>query len=77
MSELREATQMARRLMRSEISGVRSSTGDALARLRKALEDGQAMNGLRTALETASNKLDEVHGILQRVEAEHFHGDRT
>lgn len=73
---LREATMARRRMMRDEVAGTRTQVAEALARVRKTIEDGDPVNGLRSALDTAATKLAEVEGILHRTEEEQFKGDR-
>ena len=72
---LREATSQARALMRHEVSSTRAAVAVAVGKLKKAIEDGAPVNGLRTAMEAALQRLEEAEGILQRTEAEHFRGD--
>lgn len=73
---LRDAAALHSRLLRAEVVSTRTEVTAALARLRKAIDDGRPVNGLRTALEAAQGKLDEAAGILQRTEEEHFRGEK-
>jgi hypothetical protein len=73
---LRDIATLHTRLLRGEVAGTRNEVAGALHRLRRAIDDGRPIDGLRAAMLDAVAKLSEAHDILQRVEAEHFRGER-
>ena len=65
-----------RQLLRAQVAEHKTTAQELHKGLAKLIDDAEPANGLREALATAKADAEKVASALERIEAEHFRGER-
>ena len=73
---IRDLRTRFRQLLRAQVAEHKTSAQELHKQLAKLIDDAEPANGLRDALTTAAIGAEKVASSLERIEAEHFRGER-
>ena len=73
---LKAAHTAYRHLLRQHVAACKGTAQELTQQVGRVLSEGGTTNGLETALKDAKSHASQAADMLERIEAEHFRGDK-